>query len=110
MSNLIAIVLPSLFAAGLLSTFQAMAQQPPMQVPVAPQAIESQLAQKRTQEQREAGEAKKAATAVKPAAASTPAPAASNCEAKAIGKNGKPLAGAAKAASIKKCEGNTAKK
>jgi hypothetical protein len=29
----------------------------------------------------------------------------SGCEAKAIDKNGKPLAGAAKAASIKKCEG-----
>lgn len=28
----------------------------------------------------------------------------SGCEAKAIDKNGKPLAGAAKAASIKKCE------
>ncbi len=32
------------------------------------------------------------------------APAASDCEAKAIDKNGKPLAGAAKTASIKKCE------
>ncbi|TRZ91322.1 MAG: hypothetical protein D4R84_14435 [Rhodocyclaceae bacterium] len=31
--------------------------------------------------------------------------AASDCEAKAIDKNGKPLAGAAKASSIKKCEG-----
>lgn len=30
---------------------------------------------------------------------------ASECEAKAIDKNGKPLAGAAKASSIKKCEG-----
>jgi len=30
--------------------------------------------------------------------------AASDCEAKAIDKNGKPLAGAAKASSIKKCE------
>ena len=35
----------------------------------------------------------------------TAAPAASTCEAKAVGKNGKPLAGAAKAAFIKKCEG-----
>ena len=31
--------------------------------------------------------------------------AASDCEAKAVDKNGKALAGAAKAASIKKCEG-----
>jgi hypothetical protein len=30
--------------------------------------------------------------------------AASDCEAKALSKDGKPLAGAAKAASIKKCE------
>ncbi len=32
------------------------------------------------------------------------ASAASDCEAKAVSKEGKPLAGAAKAASIKKCE------
>ena len=32
------------------------------------------------------------------------AQAASDCEAKAVSKDGKPLAGAAKAASIKKCE------
>lgn len=32
------------------------------------------------------------------------ASAASDCEAKALSKDGKPLAGAAKAASIKKCE------
>ncbi len=32
------------------------------------------------------------------------APAADSCEAKAVSKEGKPLAGAAKAASIKKCE------
>lgn len=37
-------------------------------------------------------------------AASTPAPKASSCEAKAIGKTGKPLAGAAKASFMKKCE------
>ncbi len=37
-------------------------------------------------------------------AAPAPAPAGDTCEAKAIDKNGKPLAGAAKAASIKKCE------
>ena len=38
----------------------------------------------------------------------TPAPApvaTSNCEAKAVDKNGKPLSGAAKTSSIKKCEG-----
>ena len=33
----------------------------------------------------------------------------SGCEAKAIDKNGKPLAGAAKAASIKKCEADAKK-
>lgn len=32
----------------------------------------------------------------------------SGCEAKAVSKDGKPLAGAAKAASIKKCEGEAA--
>jgi len=45
-----------------------------------------------------------------PAASSTSnaaAPTASGCEAKAVGKNGKPLAGAAKAAFIKKCEGGS---
>ena len=35
--------------------------------------------------------------------------AASDCEAKAVDKNGKALAGAAKTASIKKCEGAAAK-
>jgi len=32
---------------------------------------------------------------------------AADCEAKAVGKNGKPLAGAAKTAFMKKCEGGT---
>ena len=41
-----------------------------------------------------------AATTAKPA----PTAAASNCEAQAIDKNGKPLAGAAKTSFIKKCE------
>jgi hypothetical protein len=40
--------------------------------------------------------------------ATTAIAADSGCEAKAIDKNGKPLAGAAKAASIKKCEKDTA--
>ena len=35
------------------------------------------------------------------------APAGDTCEAKAVSKDGKPLAGAAKAASIKKCEKET---
>jgi len=46
-----------------------------------------------------------------PAAAAKPSatvaqsgPAASDCEAKAIGKNGKPLAGAAKSSFVKTCE------
>lgn len=44
--------------------------------------------------------------AVSVAIAQTPAaaPAVADCEAKAVDKNGKPLAGAAKSASIKKCE------
>ena len=50
----------------------------------------------------------KPAEAAKPAAAAPSAPAAKaaagDCEAKAVGKDGKPLAGAAKTASIKKCE------
>ena len=99
--------LSTMFAAGLLSSFQAMAQQPPMQVPMAPQAIGSHLEQKRTLEQRETIEGKKTATAAKPTSATTPAPAASDCEAKAIGKNGKPLAGAAKVSFMKKCEGGS---
>ena len=37
--------------------------------------------------------------------AETASAAASNCEAKAVSKTGKPLYGAAKASSIKKCEG-----
>ncbi len=45
-------------------------------------------------------------TKVEVAPAAT-APMASDCEAKAIGKNGKPLTGAAKNSSIKKCEGGT---
>jgi hypothetical protein len=36
-----------------------------------------------------------------------PAAAAGDCEAKAVGKNGKPLAGAAKTAFMKKCEGGS---
>ena len=42
----------------------------------------------------------------KPAAAKTEAPKADNadCEAKAVDKNGKPLAGAAKASFLKKCQ------
>ena len=42
-----------------------------------------------------------------PVVSTTAAPAASACEAKALGKNGKPLTGAAKASSIKKCEGGS---
>ena len=37
------------------------------------------------------------------------ASAASECEAKAVSKDGKPLSGAAKASSIKKCEAASAK-
>lgn len=36
------------------------------------------------------------------------APGAAGCEAKAVGKNGKPLAGAAKNAFMKKCEASAA--
>jgi hypothetical protein len=38
----------------------------------------------------------------------TPAFAAGDCEAKAVGKDGKPLAGAAKASFMKKCEADGA--
>ncbi len=40
-----------------------------------------------------------------PAAVAAPAP--NDCEAKAVGKNGKPLAGAAKTAFMKKCQGES---
>lgn len=50
--------------------------------------------------------AQPAAPAAKPAApVAATQPAASSCEAQAVGKNGKPLTGAAKASFIKKCEG-----
>lgn len=50
-----------------------------------------------------------APAATAPAAkAEVAAPAASGCEAKAVSKSGKPLAGAAKTAFIKKCEGGSA--
>lgn len=85
----------AVFTVGLLYSFQAIAN-PPMQVPMAPQAIELQMQQKRTQEQREAIDAKKnqfmKTTSL-------------DCEAAAIDNNGKALAGAAKTASIKKCMG-----
>ena len=52
--------------------------------------------------------AAKPAEAAKPAAAAPSAPAAKaaagDCEAKAVSKDGKPLAGAAKTAFMKKCE------
>lgn len=86
--------------AALLSAFPAIAQQPPMQVPMAPQAIEAQMQQRRTLEQRQAIEAKDTQPSP-PVAAS--AATATDCEAKAVGKSGKPLAGAARAAAIKKC-------
>ena len=41
--------------------------------------------------------------------AQTPAPSGASCEAKAVSKDGKPLAGAAKASSIKKCQGDALK-
>jgi len=40
-----------------------------------------------------------------PAKPAVSAPAVSDCEAKAVSKDGKPLSGAAKTSSIKKCEG-----
>ena len=49
---------------------------------------------------------KAAAPAAAPAAMAAPA-AGGSCDAKAIDKNGKPLAGAAKASSVKKCEKDT---
>ncbi|MCX7171305.1 MAG: hypothetical protein NTY41_13740 [Proteobacteria bacterium] len=101
----------TVFAACLLSSFQVIAQSPPMQVPMAPQAIEAQMQQRRTLKQREAIEATKdqPAAAAKPAApVVAAAPAATDCKAKAVGKDGKPLRRAARAAFLKKCEGGAA--
>jgi len=42
------------------------------------------------------------------AQAAAPTPVASDCEAKAVSKDGKPLSGAAKTSSIKKCEASKA--
>lgn len=50
-----------------------------------------------------------AAAAVTPAAAAPAVATAPSCEAKAVSKSGKPLTGAAKAASIKKCEADAKK-
>jgi len=97
----------TVFATGFLSSFQAIAQQPPMQVPAAPQAIEMHLQQQRTLQQREAIEAKKGqpTTAVKPtASATTRAATSTDCKARAVRKNGKPLRGPARASFLKKCE------
>src|SRR3989338_8302302 len=85
MHKLIAVAIAALFAANV-----ALAQAPaaPAKAPAAAPAPA------------------KAAEAAKPAdAAAKPAAAASDCEARAVSKDGKPLHGAAKAASIKKCLG-----
>lgn len=47
-------------------------------------------------------------TEAQKAATSTPPAAADSCEAKAVGKDGKPLAGAAKASFMKKCDADDA--
>ena len=90
MNKMIAVALSTLFAAGI-----ALAQ--------APAAKPAEAAKPAA-----AAPAAKPAEAAKPAAAAPAAPAAKaaagDCEAKAVSKDGKPLAGAAKAASIKKCE------
>ncbi len=90
MNKLIAVALSTLFAAGV-----ALAQ--------APAAKPAEAAKPAA-----TAPAAKPAEAAKPAAAAPSAPAAQaaagDCEAKAVSKDGKPLAGAAKAASIKKCE------
>lgn len=81
MNKLIATAIATLFAANLAFA----------QAPAAPAKTE----------------AKPAAAA--PAAPSAPAAAAASgdCEAQAVGKNGKPLHGAAKNAFMKKCTGDT---
>lgn len=94
------------FAAGLLSSFQAIAQHPPMQVPSAPQAIEMHLEQERVLKQRDAIEVKKSrtATATKPTASGmTNATTGTGCDGKAIDENGKVLRGAAKVSYLHKC-------
>ena len=74
--------------AGLLMTSVSFAQAPaPAAAKAAPAAA-----------------APAAAPAAAKAAAPAAAPAGDSCEAKAVGKNGKPLAGAAKTAFMKKCE------
>jgi len=89
MNKLIIIALASVFAANV-----ALAATPAATPAAAPAAAPA----KET--------VKKDAPAAAPAAptAAAPAAASDNCEAKAVSKDGKPLAGAAKAASIKKCE------
>lgn len=59
--------------------------------------------------QASAATAASAAKMAPTAAAAAAQPASSGCESKAVGKNGKPLAGAAKASFIKKCEADMKK-
>ena len=81
MNKLIVTAVATLFAANLAFA----------QAPAAPAKIE----------------AKPAAAAAAPAAPSAPAAAAGgDCETQAVGKNGKPLHGAAKNAFMKKCTGD----
>jgi hypothetical protein len=96
MNKMIAVALSTLFAAGL-----ALAQAPAAKPAEAAKPAAAAPAPA-------AAPAAKPAEAAKPAAAAPSAPAAKaaagDCEAKAVSKDGKPLAGAAKTASIKKCE------
>ena len=86
MNKLAALALSAIFASGV-----ALAQTPAAKPAAAPAAAPAKPA-----------EAAKLAAAVPSAPAAKAA--AGDCEAKAVCKDGKPLHGAAKTASIKKCE------
>jgi hypothetical protein len=87
MNKLIAVALSTLFAAGV-----ALARHPPPKPAEAAKAAPAAACPPSLPRSRQARR--------RPAAA----PAAANdCEAKAVSKDGKPLAGAAKAAFMKKC-------
>ena len=92
MNKLIAVAITALFAANV-------ALAAPEKAAAAPAAPAAAAPAKAAPAPAPAAAPAKAAEAAKPAAA------ANDCEAKAVSKDGKPLHGAAKAASMKKCQG-----
>jgi hypothetical protein len=100
MRNLIVVALATLFAAN--TAFAASC---------ADQAAEKKLAgaaKNSFMKKCEKDAAATAAPTAAPASAVAPAQATPSCEEKAVSKSGKPLAGAAKNAFMKKCEADTA--